>query len=150
MRLTSGCFAQMGFDITVITDNMVAYSVEREGIDLFTSAADTIARDGHIANKIGTFQMAILAKYFGIPYYVTGIPDQDKHGKNDIVIGMRDPAQVLSYRDIPNTVPEVKAIHPSFDVVASHLIFGGVFTAFLMRNRKLFDSSDAAVPCFWR
>ena len=34
MRLTSGCFAQMGFDTTVITDNMVAYSVEREGIDL--------------------------------------------------------------------------------------------------------------------
>ena len=104
--------------------------MEREGIDLFTSAADTIARDGHIANKIGTFQMAILAKYFDIPYYVTGIPDQDKHGKNDIVIGMRDPAQVLSYRDIPNTVPKVKAIHPSFDVVPSHLIFGGVFAAF--------------------
>ena len=49
-------------------------TMEREGIDLFTSAADTIARDGHIANKIGTFQIAILAKYFGIPYYVTGIP----------------------------------------------------------------------------
>ena len=73
-RLTSDCFAQMGFDTTVITDNMVAYAMEREGIDLFTSAADTIARDGHIANKIGTFQIAILAKYFGIPYYVTGIP----------------------------------------------------------------------------
>ncbi len=40
-RLTSGCFAQMGFDTTVITDNMVAYAMEREGIDLFTSAADT-------------------------------------------------------------------------------------------------------------
>ena len=91
----------MGFDTTVITDNMVAYAMEREGIDLFTSAADTIARDGHIANKIGTFQIAILAKYFGIPYYVTGIPDQDKHSKDDIVIEMRDPQQVLSYRGIP-------------------------------------------------
>ena len=48
-RLTSGCFAQMGFDTTVITDNMVAYAMEREGIDLFTSAADTIARDGYNA-----------------------------------------------------------------------------------------------------
>ena len=73
-RLTSSCFAQMGIDTTVLTDNMIAYAMEREGIDLFTSAADTIARDGHIANKIGTFQIAILAKYFGIPYYVTGIP----------------------------------------------------------------------------
>ena len=59
-RLTSGCFAQMGFDTTVITDNMVAYAMEREGIDLFTSAADSIAWDGHIANKIGTFQIAIM------------------------------------------------------------------------------------------
>ena len=75
-------------------------TMEREGIDLFTSAADTIARDGHIANKIGTFQIAILAKYFGVPYYVTGIPDQDKHSKDDIVIEMRDPQQVLSYRGL--------------------------------------------------
>lgn len=125
-RLTSSCFAQMGFDTTVITDNMVAYSMERERIDVFTSAADSIARDGHIANKIGTFQIAILAKYFGIPYYVTGVPDKDKHTKDDIVIEMRDPSQVLSYRDIPNTVEGVKAIYPSFDVVPPHLISGVV------------------------
>lgn len=142
-RLTSGCFAQMGFDTTVITDNMVAYAMEREGIGLFTSAADTIARDGHIANKIGTFQIAILAKYFGIPYYVTGIPDQDKHSKDDIVIEMRDPQQVLSYRGIPNTVPEVKAIYPSFDVVPPHLISGvvtdkGVYVPYLLDH--YFDS----------
>lgn len=68
----------MGFDTTVVTDNMIAYSMQHEGIDLFTSAADSIARDGHIANKIGTFQIAILAKYFGLPYFVTGIPDADQ------------------------------------------------------------------------
>ena len=66
----------MGIDTTVLTDNMIAYAMEREGIDLFTSAADSIAWDGHIANKIGTFQIAILAKCFGVPYYVTGIPDR--------------------------------------------------------------------------
>ena len=125
-RLTSSCFAQMGFDTTVITDNMVAYAMEREHIDVFTSAADSIARDGHIANKIGTFQIAILAKYFGVPYYVTGIPDRDKKSKDDIVIEMRDPSQVLSYRGIPNTVPQVRAIYPSFDVVPPHLISGVV------------------------
>ena len=125
-RLTSSCFAQMGFDTTVITDNMVAYAMEREHIDVFTSAADSIARDGHIANKIGTFQIAILAKYFGVPYYFTGIPDRDKKTKDDTVIEMRDPSQVLSYRGIPNTVPQVKAIYPSFDVVPPHLISGVV------------------------
>ena len=142
-RLTATVCHDMGFDVTVITDNMVAYAMEREGIDLFTSAADTIARDGHIANKIGTFQIAILAKYFGIPYYVTGIPDQDKHSKDDIVIEMRDPQQVLSYRGIPNTVPEVKAIYPSFDVVPPHLISGvvtdkGVYVPYLLDH--YFDS----------
>ncbi len=125
-RLTSSCFAQMGFDTTVITDNMVAYSIAREHNAVFTSAADSIPPDGHTANKTGTFHIAILAKYFGIPYYVTGVPDKDKHTKDDIVIEMRDPSQVLSYRDIPNTVEGVKAIYPSFDVVPPHLISGVV------------------------
>ena len=125
-RLTSSCFAQMGFDTTVITDNMVAYSMERGLIDVFSSAADSIARSGHIANKIGTFQIAILAKHFGVPYYVTGVPDRDKMGRDDIVIEMRDPEQVLRYRGIANTLPEVKAIYPSFDVVPPHLISGVV------------------------
>lgn len=144
-RLTASCFAQMGFDTTVITDNMVAYAMEREGINLFTSAADTIALDGHIANKIGTLQMAILAKYFGVPYYVTGIPDRDKHSRDDIVIEMRDPRQVLSYRGIPNTVPEVKAIYPAFDVVPPHLISGvvtdrGVYVPYLLKT--YFDAGE--------
>ena len=125
-RLTSSCFASMGFDTTVITDNMVAYSMERGLIDVFSSAADSLARSGHIANKIGTYQIAILAKHFGVPYYVTGIPDQDKMGRDDIVIEMRDPEQVLRYRGIANTLPEVKAIYPSFDVVPPHLISGVV------------------------
>lgn len=136
-RLTASCFAQAGFDTTVLTDNMVAYAMEREGIDLFTSAADTIARDGHIANKTGTFQIAILAKHFGVPYYVTGIPDADKRSVEDIVIEQRDPGPVLSSWGIPNTVPEVKGIYPSFDVTPPHLISGvvtdkGVYVPYLL------------------
>lgn len=78
-----------------------------------------------------------------MPYYVTGIPDREKRTKDDIVIEMRDPAQVLSYRGIPNTVPGVKAIYPSFDVVPPHLISGvvtdkGVYVPYLLGN--YFDS----------
>ncbi len=146
-RLTSSCFAEMGFDTTVLTDNMIAYAMQNVGIDLFTSAADSIARDGHIANKIGTFQIAILAKTFGVPYYVTGIPDRDKHGRDDIVIEMRDPEQVLRYRGIPNCLPQVKAIYPSFDVVPPHLISGvvtdkGVYVPYLLD--RYFDSEVKA------
>ena len=76
-------------------------------------------------------------------YYVTGIPDREKRTKDDIVIEMRDPAQVLSYRGIPNTLPGVKAIYPSFDVVPPHLISGvvtdkGVYVPYLLGN--YFDS----------
>lgn len=146
-RLTSSCFAEMGFDTTVITDNMVAYAMQNEGIDLFTSAADSIARDGHIANKVGTFQIAILAKYFGIPYYVTGVPDKDKKTKDDIVIEMRDPEQVLRYRGIQNTLPQVKGIYPSFDIVPPHLISGavtdkGIYVPYLLDS--YFDGEQAS------
>ena len=146
-RLTSSCFAEMGFDTTVLTDNMIAWAMQEGKIGLFTSAADTIARDGHIANKIGSFQIAILAKYFGVPYYVTGIPDRDKHTKDDIVIEMRDPEQVLRYRGIPNCLPQVKAVYPSFDVVPPHLISGvvtdkGVYVPYLLD--RYFDSEVKA------
>ncbi len=144
-RLTASCFAESGFETTVLTDNMIAYAMQHEKIDLFTSAADTIARDGHIANKIGSFQIAILAKHFGIPYYVTGIPDRDKHTEDDIVIEMRDPEQVLNYRGIRNCLPQVRAIYPSFDVVPPHLISGvvtdrGVFVPYLLD--RYFDAGE--------
>ena len=125
-RLTASCFAEAGFDTTVLTDNMIAWAMQQGMIDLFTSAADTITRDGHIANKIGTFQIALLADRFGIPYYVTGIPDRDKRTGDDIVIEMRDPAQVLEYRGILNCLPGVKALYPAFDVVPPELIAGVV------------------------
>ena len=123
-RLTASCFAEAGFDTTVLTDNMIAWAMERGEISLFTSAADTITLDGHIANKVGSLQMAILAKYFGIPYYVTGIPDRDKPTKDSIVVEMRDPGQVLSFRGIPVCREGVKALYPAFDVAPPHLITG--------------------------
>ena len=148
-RLTSGCFADMGIDTTVITDNMVAFLMEQGKIDLFTSAADTITQDGHIANKIGTLQIAILAKYFGIPYYVTGIPDRDKRSAEDILIEMRDPQQVLSYRGIRNTLPSVKGIYPAFDVTPPELITGIVTDKGVYRPELLSTYFNTEVKQFY-
>ncbi|WP_156300402.1 s-methyl-5-thioribose-1-phosphate isomerase [Streptobacillus canis] len=130
-RLTATCFAEMGFDTTILTDNMIAYAMKYEKINVFTSAADTITRGGYIANKIGTYQIALLAKEFGVPYYVTGIPDVDKFGENDITIEMRDPALVLGN----HTHEKSKAIYPSFDITPPYLISGivtdnGIYSAF--------------------
>ena len=147
-RLTASCFAQMGFDTTVITDGCAAFALEREGISLFTSAADTIARDGSVANKTGTLQLAILAKYFGVPYYVTGIPDRDKHSRADIVLETRDPEPVLRWGEGPShTAPGVKGLYPAFDITPPHLISGvvtdrGVWVPYLLE--RYFDGGEAA------
>lgn len=121
-RLTATCISEMGFDTTVITDNMVAYAMENIGIDLFTSATDTITLDGHVANKVGTHQIALVAREFKVPYYVTGMPDGEKKGKDDIVIELRDPSLVLG----DHTARGVKAIYPSFDITPPELITGFV------------------------
>lgn len=122
VRLTATCISEMGFDTTVITDNMVAYTMENIGIDLFTSATDTITLDGHVANKVGTHQIALVAREFKVPFYVTGMPDGEKKGKDDIVIELRDPSLVLG----DHTAKGVKAIYPSFDITPPGLITGFV------------------------
>lgn len=138
-RLTASCFASSGIETTVLTDNMIAYAMESGLIDVFTSAADTVCTDGTIANKVGSLQIAILAKHYGIPYYVTGTPDRGKSSRKDIVIEMRDASQVLNYRGIKTTLDGVQAIYPAFDIVPPHLISGivtdkGVFVPHALKD----------------
>jgi methylthioribose-1-phosphate isomerase len=123
-RLTASVAAEMGADVTVITDNMPAEVMSRHHIDLFTTAADAITIDGYVVNKIGTLQIAIVAKYYGIPYFVTGIPDTVSI--QDISIEQRDPDFVLEARGVRNTKPEVKGYYPSFDITPPHLVSGVV------------------------
>ncbi|MDO5714954.1 MAG: s-methyl-5-thioribose-1-phosphate isomerase [Tissierellia bacterium] len=124
-RFTSSVAIDMGFDTTVITDNMVAQTMKEENIDLFTSAADSICKDGYVVNKVGTFQMAIVAQYLNIPYFVTGIPDQTKSITN-IDIEYRNPEETLSCHGIKNTKSMVKGYYPAFDITPPKLIDGVV------------------------
>ncbi|WP_315115116.1 S-methyl-5-thioribose-1-phosphate isomerase [uncultured Clostridium sp.] len=125
-RLTASVACDQGFDVTVITDNMPAFTMQNKNIDVFTSAADSICLDGHIVNKIGTLQIAIVAKYFGIPYFVTGIPDRDRESISQVKIEERDPSLVLEFRGIKNTMKGVKGYYPSFDITPPHLVSGVV------------------------
>ena len=98
-----------------------------------------MALDGYIANKIGSFQIAILSKYFGIPYYVTGLPDAGKKTMKDIEIEMRDPEDVLKAEGPRHCMKEVKGLYPAFDIVPPHLITGlvtdkGVYVPELIRH----------------
>lgn len=125
-RLTASVGYDMGFDVNVITDNMPAAVMKNERIDLFTSAADVICRDGHVVNKVGTYQIAITADYHGIPYYVTGTPDTGHRDVSTVTIEMRNPALVLSAMGTPCANPNVNAYYPAFDITPPELVKGVV------------------------
>ena len=125
-RLTASVCHDMGFDVTVITDNMPAFVMKKEGIDLFTSAADVICCDGHVVNKVGTYQIAIAAKYHGIPYYVSGTPDRGHPTVDTVKIEMRDPDFVLQAMGTPTANQEVKGYYPAFDITPPSLVTGVV------------------------
>lgn len=134
-RLTASVAYDQGFDVTVITDNMPAFVMKEKNIDVFTSAADSICLDGNIVNKVGTMQIAIAAKYFKIPYFVTGIPDIAHKSIDEVKIEERDPSQVLKFFDIQITKEGVKGYYPSFDITSPDLISGivtdkGIFSAY--------------------
>ena len=134
-RLTASVIHDMGFDVTVITDNMPAFVMKNEGIDVFTSAADVICGDGHVVNKVGTYQIAIAAKYHGIPYYVSGAPDHGHQTVDTVKIEMRDPAFVLQAMGTPTANQNVRGYYPAFDITPPELVAGvvtdqGVFSPY--------------------
>ena len=125
-RLTATVCRDMGFDVTVITDNMPAAVMQNEGVDVFTSAADAISLDGYVVNKVGTFQIAIVARYMGVPYFVTGAPDPGHPTVDTVTIEMRDPEFVLQAMGTRTAAQGVKGYYPSFDVTPPHLVCGVV------------------------
>lgn len=125
-RLTASVAQDQGFDVTVITDNMPACMMAANKVDLFTSAADAICMDGHVVNKVGTYQIAIAAKYHGIPYFVTGIPDRGHPLIQTVELEQRDPSFVLQAMGVATAMPGVKGLYPAFDVTPPHLVSGVV------------------------
>ena len=137
-RLTATVARDMGFDVTLITDNMPAFVMKNEGIDLFTSAADAICVDGHVVNKVGTYQIAIAAKYHGIPYFVSGKPEIDHPTIQSVNIEMRDPDFVLQAMGVRTAAEGVKGYYPSFDITPPHLVSG------VATDRGIFSPYDLA------
>ena len=125
-RLTASVARDMGFDVTIITDGMPAFVMKNEGIDVFTTAADVICCDGHVVNKVGTYNTAIAAKYHGIPYYVSGTPDQGHPTVDTVKIEMRDPDFVLQAMGTPTANREVRGYYPAFDITPPELVAGVV------------------------
>ena len=142
-RLTATVARDMGVDVTVITDNMPAWYMKSEKIDAFTCAADVICCDGHVVNKIGTMQIALCAREFGVPVYVTGAPDRAHETIDSVKIEMRDPAFVLQAMGVKTAADGVKGWYPAFDVTPPKLIDGivtdlGVYSPFDLK--RYFDA----------
>ncbi len=123
-RLTATVCNDMGFDVTVITDGMPAFVMKKEGIDVFTTAADAICGDGHVVNKVGTCNTAIVAKYFGVPYYATGAPDGGHPTVDTIDLELRDGEFTLQAMGVRTAAKGVKGYYPAFDITPPELVTG--------------------------
>lgn len=135
-RLTATVCQEMGFDTTVITDNMPAFVMKHEGVDLFTCAADCITLDGHVVNKVGTSQIALCAREYGVPMYVTGTPDRNHPTMDTVHLEMRDPTESIHIFGHPTTAPGVRGYYPAFDITEPHFVKG------IVTEAGIFDPND--------
>ncbi len=138
-RLTATVCAEMGFDTTVITDNMPAFVMKNEHVDIFTCAADAITLDGYVFNKVGTSQIAICAKYFNIPVYVTGAPDIGHKTYDTVTIEMRNPDETLEAMGVRTAATGlgIKGYYPAFDMTPPELITGIVTEKGIFRPEEV-------------
>jgi len=124
-RLTSWELMQEGVDVTLICDNMAGMLMKQGAIDLVIVGTDRVAANGDVANKIGTYSVAVLAKHHGVPFYVAAPSstfDKDTPTGDDIVIEQRASEEVTEGFG-RRTAPEgVKVYSPAFDVTPHELV----------------------------
>ena len=126
-RLTAWELMRDGIPATLITDSMAASLMAQGKIDIVFLGCDRMARNGDFANKIGTYGVAVLAAYHGIPFYTVlpsstidmSIPD----GKH-IVIEERDPAEVTHFAGVQTAPEGIRVCNPAFDVTPHKLLTG--------------------------
>lgn len=117
--LTAFELEQAGIDVTVITDNMAAVVMAQGKIDAVIVGCDRVAANGDVANKIGTLGVSILAKHYGIPFYVaapTPTIDMNTPTGAKIPIEERESTEVTHRFGIPTAPDQAKVFNPSFDV----------------------------------
>ena len=127
-RLTSYELQKGGIDVTLICDNMASIVMKNGWVNACFVGCDRIAANGDAANKIGTSGVAILAKYYDIPFYVLGPTstiDMNCKTGEDIEIELRNPDEIREkFYEKPMALKEVKCYNPAFDVTDHELIAG--------------------------
>lgn len=135
MQLTAWELVQEEIDHAIIPDSASSHYMS-EGVDLIITGADRIVSNGDFANKIGTLDKAISAKYYDIPFYVAAPVstfDFSAETGDEIVIEHRDETEITEMAGIRIAPKESKALNPAFDVTPANLVDGfitekGIFT----------------------
>ena len=126
-RLTAWELSQAGLDVTLICDSMVARMMAEGLIDVVLVGTDRVTRNGDVINKIGTSGIAILARHFGIPFYVacpSSTYDPATATGASVVIEERDPEEVRTVFGVATSPAGIKVRNPAFDVTPHDLVTG--------------------------
>jgi len=124
-RLTTWELQQAGVNTTLITDNMAGHVMSKGDIDFVIVGADRIANNGDVANKIGTYSIAVLADHHNIPFYVAApisTIDFDAVSGDDIPIEERDPLEVTNWFGESIAPPGTVVYAPAFDITPNDLV----------------------------
>ncbi|MBO8160925.1 MAG: S-methyl-5-thioribose-1-phosphate isomerase [Thermosipho sp. (in: Bacteria)] len=147
-RLTVWELMKDGIDVTLISDNMSGWAMKLGKISAVIVGADRVAANGDVANKIGTYMVAVLAKRHGIPFYVaapTSTIDLNTKTGKDIPIEERRHTEVTHCGGNQIAPDNVKVFNPAFDVTDAELITaiitekGVVYPPFEENLKKLFE-----------
>jgi len=150
-RLTAFELKHDGFDVSLIPDTAVGYSMANGLVNKVVVGADRIVKTGHVFNKIGTYQVATMAKQHGIPFYVAApLSTIDLETKSeDVIIEMRKGSEVTGIGEKKTAPDDINVINPAFDMTPPELISGiitekGVTTAPYDESiPKLFENNNS-------
>lgn len=135
-RLTAFELKHDGIDVSLIPDTAVGYTLANNLVNKIIVGADRILKTGHVFNKIGTYQVALLAKHHNVPFYVAAPLSTFDLSSNpeDIVIEQRKSSEVTGIGEKKTAPDDINVINPAFDMTPPELISGiitenGVITA---------------------
>ena len=125
-RLTAFELKHDGIDVTIISDTAVGYTMANNLVNRVVVGADRILRTGHVYNKIGTYQVATMAKQHNIPFYVAApLSTFDlKSNTEDVIIEQRNASEVTGIGDKKTAPDDISVINPAFDLTTPDLISG--------------------------
>lgn len=140
--ITAWELSYVGIPYEIIADNMAGYYMKKKRVDLIIVGADRIALNGDVANKIGTYSLALIAQEYNIPFYVASplstIDPKSKTG-NDIPIEERNQNEVLFVKGKRIAPKGAKAWNPAFDITPAKLITG------IITEKGIIDANEKSI-----